>query len=164
MQTSIEMRMELLSHVKEGSYVLEPSAGRGYIAVELHKKGCKVDCIELNKENYWYLDTMNRNRWFNEVYNKDFLKLEPAFIPKYDYVVAVPPYKDNVDCEHIMHMYDCVKVGGKVISFTLPTWVTGMYSNQIAFRKWLADKKYTIKFFEDESYVSCPKMLLIIEK
>lgn len=161
MNTSLAMINELLSHVNEGSYVLEPSAGDGSIAIRLSvNKKCKVDCIELNE----YKANVLRRCGFDTLHG-DFLKQKIFDKQVYDHAVAVPPYKDNVDCQHIIAMYDCVKPGGTVIAFTLPTWVTGMYSNQIAFRKWLSNKNYVIKIFEDEeSYVSCPKMLLIIKK
>lgn len=163
METSIAMIDELMKHVMPESYVLEPSAGLGGIAMRLKlQKKCKVDCIELNKENS---DILTQSKMFDNVIHGDFLKQKIFDKEIYDHIVAVPPYKNNIDCQHIMAMYDCVKPGGTVISFTLPTWVTGMYFNQVTFRKWLSNKNYSIKFFEDEdSYVACPKMLLIIKK
>lgn len=82
---------------------------------------------------------------------------------RYDYVVAVPPYRDNIDVAHIQHMLHCVKKGGKVITLTLPYWATGFHSMQRDFRMWLNNHKYTIEFIEDESYVACPKAILVIE-
>lgn len=158
METSKEMILNLISQVTLGSTVLEPSAGIGKIVAALLHKRCKVHACELNASNVEVL----KNYPINYLWHGDFLKVTPYEI--YDFVVAVPPYKDNIDCQHIMKMYDCVKKGGKVISYTLPTWITGMYSNQIAFRKWLSDKNFTIKFHEDKSYVACPKMIITITK
>lgn len=164
MNTSDKMIEELLKYVTPNSYVLEPSAGKGDLALALHHHGCVVDCIELNKKNYDFLKQVEGHN-FNEVFHGDFLKLPIFYKEEYDYVVAVPPYRDNVDCQHIMSMYDIIKPNGAVITFTLPTWITGMYSNQIEFRKWLLHKNYELKLFPDEeSYLSCPKMLLIIRK
>lgn len=165
MHTTLKMIKELLSYVPYGSTVLEPSAGLGDIAKRLVKeKGCIVDCVELNERNALLLSS---TILYNKVVHGDFLKVCDT-LPKetYDCVIAVPPYKNNVDCEHIMKMYEVVRTGGKVITFTLPMWVSGTYTNQVNFRKWLKDKYVTkIKFFEDkESYVNCPKALLIIQK
>lgn len=163
MDTSNKMIDEILLYVTKGSYVLEPSAGGGKLACQLiEQKGCKVDCVELNSDCSRFLESTG---FFNKVIHGDFLK--QTFFDKevYDFVVAVPPYKNNIDCQHIMAMYDVVKPGGKVLSFTLPYWVTGIHENQVQFRKWLSDKDFKIKFFEDDkSYVSCPKALLIIRK
>jgi hypothetical protein len=163
MNTSTKMTDELLSHVSENSFVLEPSAGQGDIAARLVKeKKCKVDCVELNSSN---ISILINSHLYNNVYHGDFLK--QTFFDKeiYDFVVAVPPYKNNIDCQHIMAMYDVVRIGGIVLSYTLPYWTTGMYDNQKNFRKWLESKDVRIKFFEDEdSYVGCPKALLIIKK
>lgn len=166
METSKEMINELLSYVDSGSFCLEPSAGKGAVAIALkHKKDCKVDVCELSAECLKILQ--KHSHLYNDIYHGNFLGwINNTIVEnKYDFVVAVPPYKDNCDCEHIMTMYHCVKKGGKVITFTLPYWVTGFYSNQVKFREWLSDKKYTMKLFnDDQSYLGCPKMLLIIEK
>ncbi len=163
METSKEMIDELLSYVDESSFVLEPSAGAGDVAFALsNRKNCIVDCVELNEDNFNYLQA--HRAALNNVWHKNFLTQfhRPDM---YDAVVAVPPYKDNIDCEHIMHMYEQVKNGGKVVTFTLPYWVTGNFTVQKRFRKWLSDKDYTMKLFEDDkSYLACPKMLLIIRK
>ena len=165
METSDQIVDEILKHITVYSYVLEPSAGRGKLAsAMMYYKDCKVDCIELNRDNYNYLvgDDNTYDR-FNLVINKDFLQV-PA-VAGYDHVAMVPPYKDNQDCEHIIHAYKFIKPGGSVVALTLPYWTTGFYSNQVAFRKWLNDKKFEIKFIEDDkSYVACPKMLLVIKK
>lgn len=164
MKTSEKMIAALLEHVEPNSTVLEPSAGTGDVIRELLKKTKKVTAFELNPTKF-----LNLSISFGEhidAYQMDFLNVEVEDgEKKYDHVVAVPPYKDNVDCQHIMKMYECAKEGGTVITFTLPTWITGMYTNQRKFREWLADKDYTMKIFEEpESYLGCPKMLLIIRK
>lgn len=157
---------ELVAYVHDESYVLEPSAGTGDLAVKLVAlRKCKVDCIELNKLMFKTLEGLKKKGIVNRIWNGDFRIVGSILGETYDAVVAVPPYVDNTDCDHIRMMYECIKVGGKVIAFTLPYWVTGFYTNQIQFRKWLSTKKYTIRLFEDDqSYLSCPKMLLIIEK
>lgn len=82
----------------------------------------------------------------------------------YNVVAAVPPYKDSMDCTHIKHMYDFLVPGGKLISYTLPIWATGGFTIHRDFRGWLHQKDFRIEFLEDESYVNCPKALLIITK
>lgn len=167
MESSIEMYNAILKHIEHFSYVLEPSAGKGGLVFQLiEKKECIVDCIELNENNYQELISLqNKEGLLHKITHGDFLK-QPIFDKEmYNHVAMIPPYKDNIDCAHIRAAYDIIKPAGSVIAFTLPTWITGFYSNQVEFRKWLSNKKYKIELFEgDESYLSCPKMLLIIEK
>lgn len=143
--------------------VLEPSAGDGKLAEALRKTGHTVECVELNHALAGILQTKGFT-----TYNCDFLNENLLLFPPkdYDYVVAVPPYKDNVDCLHIMKMYEHVRTGGRVISLTLPHWTTGFFQVQRDFRKWLSDKKHYMEIIVDEekSYFDCPKAILVIEK
>jgi hypothetical protein len=164
MQTSQKMIASILDYVEEGSLVLEPSAGYGHLAAAAHViKRCTVDCIELHDKCIENLLTYQQSGSIRDVTKADFLLYPKKAI--YDHVIAVPPYKDNIDCQHIIKMYDFVREEGTIISFTLPHWVTGFYTNQVEFRQWLSDKDYEIKIFDDdESYLSCPKMLLVVRK
>lgn len=164
METSTLMMDELLFHVPKNAHVLEPSAGFGLIARALIKqKQCTVDCVELNRG---LIRELNSHKIYNKVYAGDFLQIVNTLPSEtYDYVVAVPPYRDNVDCDHIRAMYKVVRTGGTVLSFTLPYWTIGFFERQQEFRRWLKDKNFQIKFIEDaESYVGCPKALMIIKK
>lgn len=162
METSNKMQDALIRYIRGRTYILEPHAGDGSLALNIiQKKQCDVDVIELNSELFALLK--QEERFHNRIHG-DFLK-QTHIKDTYDHVVMVPPYKDNVDCQHIMHAFTCTRPGGSVITFTLPYWITGNYSNQIEFRKWLSNKDFSIELFEDdESYLSCPKMLLVIRK
>lgn len=162
METSNKMQEALAKYVRPHTYILEPHAGDGSLALYImQKRACDVDVIELNSDLFAILKQEER---FHKATHGDFLK-QTDLKDRYNHVVMVPPYKDNIDCEHIMHAFKCVISGGSVITFTAPYWVTGNYSNQIEFRKWISDKNFTIEFFEDdESYMLCPKMLLVIRK
>lgn len=139
--------------------VLEPSAGDGKLVNELVKQRCcTVDAIELNNRLFKKLQSTE----VRKAEQADFLQIRPLIY--YDYVVAVPPYKDSIDCEHIMHMYKFIKLRGKVVTLTLPYWMTGHMSIHSKFRQWLNTVYYTIKFIEDKSYAQCPKALLVIQK
>lgn len=152
----------LMFYIYPNVLTLEPSAGDGLIADRLvNRYHCTVDAVEMNKEKANALLAKDICRI---VFNDDFLMFAKYTHNRYRQIVAVPPYKDNVDCQHIMAMYELLEPNGRLISFTLPYWTNGIYYNQIAFRKWLQDKNVKINFLEDKSYVSCPKMLLIIEK
>ncbi len=151
----------MLPDIDWRSNVLEPSAGNGDLARILRdERACNVTCVEYNDNHIEFLKHIG----FTDAIRADFLLLSTVFGEEFDHVVAVPPYKDNIDCLHIMHMYKFVKPGGSVISWTLPYWTTGIFKVQREFRAWLLDKDYTIKFVDEDSYVGCPKALIIINK
>lgn len=157
-----QMILKYLIDKSEGS-LLEPSAGPGLLTSSIaNNTDFTIDCVELNSNNVRSLLSLRKQGHIRHIIHADFLSITPEEV--YDYVTAVPPYKDNIDCQHIIHMYEFLKPGGTLISFTLPLWVAGIYENQRQFREWLGDKNFKIEFLEDESYASCPKMLIVIKK
>lgn len=149
--------------IPDGSLILEPSAGSGNLVEGILRinKNVTIHCSELNKE----LREELINKGFTVIGN-DFLKIEPN--PIYDFVFACPTYKNNIDIEHIMHMYEFVKPGGKLISLTYPLWVMNNGKKQVEFRKWLEDKHYGLRMLEDnsfvENYTTQPSMVIILLK
>jgi len=150
-------------NIPNGSLILEPSAGSGDLVEGIynHNSQSIVHCVELNRE----LKTeLLREGYF--VIHSDFLAMTPH--PIYDYVIACPTYKNNVDVEHIMHMYDFLKPGGTVISLTHPAWTTHNSEKQTFFRIWLEDKTYSMKMLFDNSFVenyeTQPSMIITIHK
>ena len=105
---------------KPGARILEPSAGTGVLADGVQEKfqQCKIDCVELNQE---CRVTLKEKGY--ELVGSDFFRFE-AQTP-YDYVIACPNFRDNVDCKHIMHMYDQLAPGGTISSLTSPFWMVG---------------------------------------
>lgn len=150
-------------NINDNSLILEPSAGSGNLVEGILRKNKNVTihCAELNKEL--------RNTLIDKgfvVIGNDFLNINPN--PIYDYVIACPTYKNNVDIIHIMHMFDFLKNGGTLISLTYPLWIMNNGENQTKFRKWLEDKNYTMKMLIDNSFVenykTQPSIKLIIKK
>lgn len=147
--------------------ILEPSAGKGilldHVKNLIKKSPLDIDCVELNKENREILKLKGYN-----VIGEDFLKMKPTLKTIYDYIIATPTYKNNIDVEHIMHMYKFLKVGGSLVSLTHPAWTTHNNENQVIFREWLKNKNYSMKMLEDnsfiENYETQPSMIIKITK
>ena len=152
-----------IADIKDGHKVLEPSAGMGLLAEGIlkHNSDIELDCIELNSQCKKTL----REKGFKVIWS-NFLDFKPKYL--YDRVIGAPNFKDNIDCEHVMKMYDCTKEGGKIISIMSPFWMTGSSELQIKFRKWLENKSYTITILPDNSYVeggiTVPTILINLEK
>ena len=127
--------------------ILEPSAGIGFLAMEITKKypTSTLDCVELNKEKY---NTLIQNG-FHAIHG-DFLLLDFPF--KYDLIIAAPPFKGNIDLNHIRKMYDLLQSGGALFSLTSPYWLTNNEPIQIGFREWLSDKTHKLEILPDMSF------------
>jgi predicted Zn-ribbon and HTH transcriptional regulator len=134
--------------LEKDASVLEPSAGTGDLADCLKNinPSLQIDCIELNETRY--------NTLVEKGYNAkhaDFLSIPVD--KRYDYVIAAPTFVDNVDCDHVIKMYEHIKPSGTVISIMSPAWMSGNSERQIKFRDWLKNKDYSISMLEDDSYL-----------
>jgi hypothetical protein len=149
--------------IKDNIKILEPSAGIGNLADAIKAKNpsVKIDCIELNKNS---CNTLKEKGYIT--IRTDFLEYTPRKL--YDAVIAAPTFKNNIDIEHIMHMYDFIHNNGTIISLTSPYWLTGNQDNQIKFREWLKDKNYSLKMLPDNSFIekykTVPTAVITIKK
>jgi len=132
--------------------ILEPSAGKGKLIDRLFdqyildQNKIKITCVELNKE---CCDVL-KNKGYN-TYNQDFLQFNPN--EKYTRIIACPPFKNNIDLEHIKHMYQLLNYKGIMVSLTSPHWITNNEENHIQFRQWLEGKEYYFKMLPDNSFM-----------
>lgn len=147
-------------NLKDGDYVLEPSAGYGLLADGIKRYNDKVNihCVELNQT---CKNTLKSKGY--DVVGSDFFLFKPTI--QYDYVIGAPNFRDNIDCMHVMKMYECVKPGGKVVSIMSPEWLTGEKQMQIEFREWIKNKKYQMIMLPDNSFIENSKTVptIIIE-
>ena len=104
-------RLIELAGIDHGMRLLEPSAGRGAIAVACIDAGAAVDCFELMEANHNVLAADDR---LDKVVLGDFLKAEPE--PVYDRVVMNPPFLKQADIKHVMHAHQFLKPGGMLVS------------------------------------------------
>ncbi|WP_437609604.1 methyltransferase [Erwinia sp. V71] len=108
-------RLIELADIQNGMRVLEPSAGRGALAVAAQKSaiGVKVDMVELMPENNTYLINLQiPDAKIGEPF--DFLKIEP--MPSFDRVVMNPPFGRQADIKHVSHALKFLKPGGLLVS------------------------------------------------
>jgi len=101
-----KMMVEMAGPVS-GLSILEPSAGRGAILAYLPEDS-NVDVCELMPESVEYLKKHEYN-----VVASDFLKYSGK---KYDIIIANPPFSKQQDVDHVMHMYNLLEDGGKIVT------------------------------------------------
>jgi hypothetical protein len=166
--------------------ILEPSIGEGkiirYLFDHFHLKGVTVIGSELNKERLQTAkinlaefiegESLTRNRDDNKVvlFQEDFLKGKETInaTVHYDIVVACPPFKNNVDLEHIKLMYELLRHKGMMSTLTSPYWLTNNEPHQVEFRKWLEGKDYQLEMLPDNTFIekdkTVPTAILTIYK
>lgn len=164
-ETSHQVIQRLLNGltIKDGDRILEPSAGYGLLAdgIMLNYPNVNLECVELNQS----CKNVLKEKGYNVV-GSDFFLFKPQY--QYDYIIGAPNFRDNIDCKHVMKMYDLVKQGGTVSSIMSPYWMTGNSDLQITFRQWLSDKNYTIEMLPDNTFMedgnTVPTIIIKINK
>ena len=117
--SKVVARMLVLAEIESGHRLLEPSAGRGAIAVELAAyAGADVVCVELLEDSVRVL----RSRLADasclddrvRVVCGDFL----AWISHgpFDRVVMNPPFARQADIDHVRHAFGMLRPGGRLVS------------------------------------------------
>lgn len=109
--TELAARMVGMARVGPGNRVLEPSAGRGAIALELRKAGATVVCVEPLADNARAL----REAGF-EVQETRFQDV--GCVPVFDAVVMNPPFSsdDEGDIGHVLQALLHVRPGGRLVA------------------------------------------------
>lgn len=110
----VELLLER-AEIGDGMMVLEPSAGRGAIAVaaQAAATGVSVDMYELMPANNEALHALNLPL-SGVAPPVDFLEVSPA--PLYDRVVMNPPFSRQADIKHVLHALKFLKPGGLLVS------------------------------------------------
>lgn len=136
-----------LAQVKPGELVLEPSAGKGAIALALKRAGARVDVCEVEPSRFDYL----RGLGFVGT-NADFLELKPA--PLYDRIVMNPPFDAGRDIDHVTHALGWLKPGGVLVAVMSAGVEYREDARTEAFRKLVASRVGTIRPLPPLSFAS----------
>lgn len=102
-------RMVEEADIKPGMNVLEPSAGSGHIADLAKEAGANVDTVEINHTLRGILQDKGHN-----LVGSDFMQFNEK--NKYDRILMNPPFEKGQDIDHVMHAYDLLKPGGKLVA------------------------------------------------
>ncbi len=103
---------------KQRLRVLEPSAGRGALAMPLREHGHLVACVDIDPRNAEYLARLGF-----EVHAADFLKLSPDGWGPFDLVVMNPPFEDGQAEQHIQH---ALKFAPSIVAHAPLTTLSGV--------------------------------------
>lgn len=120
-------RLMKLADITEFDSVLEPSAGIGCIADAIRQYTNDVVVCEYM---FAYSELL-KLKGYNVVGN-DFLEYNSK---QYDKIVANVPFSDEVN--HVRHIYECLKDGGRAVVITSPHWTFAREKECTDFRNWL---------------------------
>lgn len=101
-------RVVELAEIEPGHIILEPSAGQGGIADFLPLRPM-VTCVELLPENTKVLKEKGYC-----VHEGDFLS--KSCREEYDRVIMNPPFEKQADIDHVLHAWNCVVPGGRLVA------------------------------------------------
>lgn len=105
----IVARLLELAEIESGHRLLEPSAGVGNIADELAKyAGTTLECVDFLPENAAKLRAKA-----HAVHEGDFLAWQGG---PFDRIVMNPPFAKQADIAHVVHAYDMLAPGGRLVS------------------------------------------------
>jgi len=156
------------ANIREGMRLLEPSAGTGAIFRQLTKfLGVTVDYCEIDYNCRHYLETQGASttQGYGPAVAEDFLEYNPG--PVYDRVVMNPPFENGQDITHVIHAYDCLKSGGRIVAIMSDGSFFRSDHKATEFREWLDGKgeseKLPINTFK-ASGTQVATRLVIIDK
>jgi hypothetical protein len=124
-------RMVRLAELEEGQAILEPSAGKGAIAEVIRDRMppcCKLDVVEIYEPHTQWL----AERGFS-LASTDFLELRYV---EYDCIIMNPPFTGLQDVDHILHAYECLAPGGRIVGIMGESAFFVNYKKAVEFRKW----------------------------
>lgn len=107
----VRRMLALLGWEPLGLRIMEPSAGRGAIALPAARVGAVVDCIDIDPE---HIEHLEKQKELHGVQEGDFLAAPP--VQAYDAVLMNPPFAKSADIRHIMHAYQFLKPGGRLVA------------------------------------------------
>lgn len=130
----IEQMIELAELKKEDA-ILEPSAGKGDILDAIREyfgddEG-DLDAIEMNSNLREILELKGYN-----VIASDFISYEET---AYDKILMNPPFENGQDVDHVMHAYDLLKHGGRLVAIMSEGPFFRQFKKDENFREWLSE-------------------------
>lgn len=129
---SIVEKMLYEANIKKGETVLEPSAGKGNIADEIRAQ-YPENSLEVAEINSGLSDLLKDKGY--KVVGDDFLKTDK----KYDKIIMNPPFEKLQDIDHVMHAYDMLNPGGRLVSIMSESPFFNSAKKAENFRNWLEE-------------------------
>ncbi len=137
----IAKQMVEMAHITWGMNILEPSAGKGDIANAIREASPDVS------DNLYVIEVNHALRGIllikgYKLIASDFMDFHASSGPGclYDRIIANPPFEHGQDIDHVRHMWDLLKPGGKIVSIMCEGPFFRQDRKSVEFREWVDDK------------------------
>lgn len=104
-------RVVACADIQQGNKVLEPSAGKGALALPACRQGAEVTCVEIGE-----CARVLEGRFGSRLFGTDFLILTPADLGLFDRVCMNPPFQRQADIRHVSHALQFLRPGGRLVA------------------------------------------------
>jgi hypothetical protein len=125
--TPPELAARMVDLAQPHGITLEPSAGTGRIAEAIQRAGIDPLCVELN---YNAAELLRRRGYM--VTQGDFLEYQGQA----DVIIMNPPFSNGADVDHVLHAYDLLNPGGRIVAIMAPHAFFAQDKKSVAFREW----------------------------
>jgi predicted RNA methylase len=113
-------RMVAALDIREGDFVLEPSAGNGRLIWEALERGAFVEAIEQDEHLVEELAAAKARYPRLKVYAADFLRFAGLPLGGFDKAIMNPPFSGNKDIAHVRRAFDFLRPGGRLVAVMSP--------------------------------------------
>lgn len=149
-ETPRELAEQMLDFVLPpcGNRILEPSAGKGAIAIAAARRGAEVWAIEVNPDYAQSIIDVARVTEMDLIID-DFLTMtleNPLFASQdpFPAIVMNPPFTKSQDIAHVLHAYnEFLAPGGKLVAIMAPGYTFRQDKKATEFREWLGNLTHT---------------------
>lgn len=142
-----------LAAIEPGFRCLEPSAGKGNLAVAMREAGGLVLCCEINPR----LRSILMKKGFTLVGSGDFMEVLPVdsleqITRLYDRIVMNPPFEQGQDRIHTRKAYDHLVPSGRLVSImSQGTWQRS-FKADVEFRNWVGTLDHSLEDCPDDAF------------
>lgn len=153
--------------IQPGTNVLEPSAGDGAIAKEIHSQfkvecvagedSIRLTCIELDAQR---CEDLKRNVEDVDCIHADFLQTSPDEF--FDRIAMNPPFSRCQDIDHVTHAYKHLKPGGRLAAIVSAGMLFRTDKKAQAFRDWFGQVEILQEKLDPGTFKKSGTMVLAV--
>lgn len=157
-------RMAQMAELQPGMQVLEPSCGEGALILAALRVQPKLEITAYDIQAEAVRATIQTTNSRLSVHQADFLAVEPS--PVFDRVLMNPPFTKGQDMQHVLHAWECLRPGGRLVAITSPAWQTLSTKAAEAFRLFASRGSVDLvpRGTFSESGTEVPTVLLKLDK
>lgn len=150
---AVQKRMFEILKPKPGEVMLEPSVGRGALAIPAMSAGVIVRALDIHLAN---IDWMRANTSAITLRQGDFLDPDALldFESLFDIIAMNPPFAHQADIHHVLRAIEVLRPGGRLCAVMSASVTFRSNKLTLGFRQLIADRKGVIEHLPENSFKS----------